>query len=140
MDEYRHAARMLKGLAHPVRLRIIDTLDRDGEACVCHLENRLGKRQAYISQHLAKLRELGLVRNRREGVNIFYSLSVPSTVDYFAAIRSLALRIAAAEGQTIESRSPERAVGKPCPCPRCDQPAASSKPSHANPELVSEGG
>lgn len=140
MDGYRYTARLLKGLAHPVRLQIIDSLDRDGEACVCHLENRLDKRQAYVSQHLAKLREVGLVQDRREGMNVFYSLSVPSSDADFAAIRSLATRIAAAEGQTIEFRPLKRAVDKPCPCPRCDEPVG----AHANPltkvEKISDGG
>src|SRR5690349_29500 len=48
-------ARLFHALMHPARLTILNTL-RDGEACVCHLEARLGYRQAYLSQQLAALR------------------------------------------------------------------------------------
>lgn len=49
----------------------------EGEACVCHLEARLGYRQAYISQHLMALREAGILSARREGKYIFYRLEKP---------------------------------------------------------------
>jgi ArsR family transcriptional regulator len=66
-------ANYFKALAHPVRLQILAIL-RQGEACVCHLEALLQKRQAYISQQLAVLREAGLVTERKEGLFAYYSL------------------------------------------------------------------
>jgi ArsR family transcriptional regulator len=74
MDGYSTVANIMKALGHPVRLQILEVL-RQEEACVCHLEAVLGQRQAYISQHLMKLRDAGLVIDRREGLNVFYSLS-----------------------------------------------------------------
>lgn len=140
MEAYEYIATLLKALAHPVRLQIIDSLDRDGEACVCHLENRLDKRQAYISQHLAKLREVGLVQYRREGMNVFYSLSAALTMDDLAAIRSLAVSMAAAEGQTIEFQPLKRVVDEPCPCPRCDEPVGTRAEPPSNLEIAHDGG
>lgn len=73
MTEHADTAQIFKALAHPARLRILETLEQ-GEACVCHLEVLLGLRQAYLSQQLAMLRQAGLVSDRREGLNVFYCL------------------------------------------------------------------
>jgi len=53
---YQGQAKILRALAHPVRLRILDILARQ-EACVCHLEAVLKRPQPYVSQQLAALRE-----------------------------------------------------------------------------------
>src|SRR3989304_8605298 len=74
MDGYRCTADLLKAIAHPTRLRILEALAEGGEACVCHLESVLGQRQATISQQLARLRRDGLVTDRRQGLNVFYTL------------------------------------------------------------------
>ena len=71
---YQKQAQLFRALSHPVRLRILDILSRQ-EACVCHLTAILGKRQPYVSQQLATLREAGLVTDRREGTLIYYSLA-----------------------------------------------------------------
>jgi ArsR family transcriptional regulator len=63
-----------KALTHPARLAILEIL-RDGEHCVCHMEAYLGFRQAYISQQLSVLKENGLLQDRRDGWNIFYSVT-----------------------------------------------------------------
>jgi DNA-binding transcriptional ArsR family regulator len=72
MTGYDKQAKLFKALMHPARLAILDVL-RDSEQCVCHLEYLLGYRQAYISQQLSVLRENGLVQDRRDGLNIYYS-------------------------------------------------------------------
>ena len=73
---YGELADKLKGLAHPVRLQILDML-RGGEVCVCHIERALDRRQAYISQQLMVLRDAGLVETRKDGLQIFYHLADP---------------------------------------------------------------
>jgi DNA-binding transcriptional ArsR family regulator len=60
MTAYDNLAVRFKALAHPVRLQILDML-RSGEACVCHMETALNKRQAYISQQLMVLRDMTAV-------------------------------------------------------------------------------
>jgi ArsR family transcriptional regulator len=59
------------------RLEILQAIgtSETGEACVCHLEAALGYRQAYISQHLMALREVNLLKTRRDGRFIYYRLS-----------------------------------------------------------------
>lgn len=69
-------ARLLALLAHPMRLQILELL-RHGEVCVCDMQAALGRRQAYISQHLMALREAGLVTCRKEGLRVYYRLSEP---------------------------------------------------------------
>jgi ArsR family transcriptional regulator len=63
----------LQAISPQPRLEILLTMGT-GEACVCHLEARLGYRQAYISQHLMALREAGVITARREGRYIYYRL------------------------------------------------------------------
>ena len=67
---------LLQIISSPARLEIL-LLVGAGEACVCHLETRLGYRQAYISQHLMALRQAGLIDSRREGRYVFYRLLKP---------------------------------------------------------------
>jgi ArsR family transcriptional regulator len=66
-------AQILRTLAHPTRLMILDHL-HSGEKSVGELVELLGLPQAKVSQHLAQLRTQELVATRREGNTIFYSL------------------------------------------------------------------
>lgn len=75
-ERYGDVALALKALAHPARLQIVDLLRRN-DLCVCQMERALGKRQAYISQHLMVLREAGLVTARKDGLLVHYSLANP---------------------------------------------------------------
>lgn len=71
---YRMQAEFCKGLAHPKRLMIIGIL-RGGEKSVNELAEVTGIPQANLSQHLTILRQLGIVGKRREGLNIYYSIT-----------------------------------------------------------------
>lgn len=120
MDGYEQTAAILKALAHPVRLQILDLLSAEGEACVCHLERSLDQRQAYISQQLAKLRDAGLVRDRREGLNVFYHLAVNGTDGLMAKARPLAEWMARSNGHELKFRPISSGVPDDCPCPNCE--------------------
>ena len=61
---FENLASYFKALAHPIRLQILVAL-RQSEACVCHLEALLGKRQAYISQQIGVLKQAGLLSDHR---------------------------------------------------------------------------
>ena len=71
---YHLQADMLKALAHPTRLKILELLC-DGERCVCEIEPALGRRQPNISQHLAILRASRLVEARKDGVRMIYRVT-----------------------------------------------------------------
>jgi DNA-binding transcriptional ArsR family regulator len=71
-----HLAEILKALAHPIRLRIVDALC-DGDANVGELAVKLGVRQAILSQQLRILRMGGLVEAERENGFASYRLAEP---------------------------------------------------------------
>ena len=73
-EQVHDAADFLKALANPNRLMILCFL-RDGEFSVSELEDKLDLRQPTLSQQLARLREDDLVDTRRDGKQIYYSLS-----------------------------------------------------------------
>lgn len=78
MEEHAaEAAAMLRLLASERRLVVLCTLITEGEAPVGRLANRAGLSQPAMSQHLAKLREDGLVATRRAGTTIHYRIADP---------------------------------------------------------------
>lgn len=83
-------ARMLRCLGHPVRLRIIDVLDRAGEATVTEIYEALGIEQAVCSQHLNLMRDKGILARRKDGVNVFYRLGDPRALKVLACLRGSA--------------------------------------------------
>ena len=76
VELFEHQAEICKTLADPKRLMILHEL-RNSEASVGQLVSNLGLPQANVSQHLAILRERGIVTTRREGTTIYYSLANP---------------------------------------------------------------
>ncbi len=70
-------AEFFKALAHPIRIRILDQL-RAGEVGVNELSSRLQTEQSTLSQQLAVLRKSNIVTGRKEGQNVFYSVSDPA--------------------------------------------------------------
>jgi DNA-binding transcriptional ArsR family regulator len=110
-QQYEQEANLFKLFTHPARLAILEVL-RQGEACVCHIEAMLGFRQAYISQQLAVLREGGLIQDRRDGWNIFYSVRDERVFEVLAAVERLLPE------NTVEKAA---AVPDDCPCPKCSE-------------------
>lgn len=82
------AARMLKALANEQRLHILCNL-LDGPLSVGELHQRLELSQSALSQHLALLRELGLVDTRREAQSIHYSLPDGPVVRVLALLQDI---------------------------------------------------
>ena len=79
-------ARVCKAIADPKRLMIINEL-RDGELSVGDLCEALGLSQSNASQHLAVLRERGLVSSTRVGTSVFYALRSPKIVQAVDLLR-----------------------------------------------------
>lgn len=72
-------ASICKGLADVKRLLILNAL-RDGERNVMDLCEELELPQANVSQHLAVLRDKGLLKSRKDGQRVFYSVSSPKII------------------------------------------------------------
>lgn len=66
-------AEILKALAQPTRLKIIDFL-RDGERCVCEIFPAIGEEQSNTSRHLNMMLASGILSRRKEGLKIFYAI------------------------------------------------------------------
>jgi ArsR family transcriptional regulator len=75
-DLYRLKAELCKTLSNPERLLIINEL-RSGEKTVNDLAEVAEVNQSIVSRHLAILRNRGVVESRRQGINVYYSLSDP---------------------------------------------------------------
>src|SRR3989338_4534677 len=89
-DLYELHAEMCRVFTAPKRLEILNLL-REGELSVGELAKRTQIRQANLSQHLSILREKGIVRTRRSGVIIHYSLANPKIIKAFDIMRELLL-------------------------------------------------
>lgn len=73
-DEQNQLAVMLKALAHPARIAILQEIIK-ANACVCgSLVDELGLAQATISQHLKELKNAGLIQGTIEGVSVCYCI------------------------------------------------------------------
>lgn len=68
------AEQLFHALSDSTRLRSLVLLQREGELCVCELTHALGVVQPKISRHLAQLREVGIVTDRRQGLWVYYRL------------------------------------------------------------------
>lgn len=82
------AARLLKALSNEKRLMILCQLG-DGERAVGELLPLVGLSQSALSQHLAVLREEGLVAGRREGVSILYRVCDPAALKLIAVLADI---------------------------------------------------
>ena len=75
IEKYNEVAELLKVIAHPIRLCIINGLLEKGECNVSFIQNCLDAPQSTISQHLQRLRTAGVVEGKRNGTEIYYSIS-----------------------------------------------------------------
>jgi DNA-binding transcriptional ArsR family regulator len=83
---YRLQAEFCKGMAHPKRILILNTL-KQGEMSVNELADATGIPQANLSQHLSLLRQLGLLDARRKGSNIYYGIADKRIVEACSLVR-----------------------------------------------------
>lgn len=88
-QRYELQAEVMQGLAHPVRLAIVDLL-RAGEVCVCDIATAVNAERSNVSRHLAVMFRAGIVRARKHGLKVFYSLRTPCILDFMScATRTL---------------------------------------------------
>lgn len=73
-EQLQESSDLLRALAHPVRLKILEFIDKNRSINVNKIYNALGLEQSITSQHLKTLRETGLVHTHREGKYVHYSL------------------------------------------------------------------
>ncbi len=81
-------AAVVKALAHPTRLYIVDELSR-GDRCVAELTELIGADMSTVSKHLAVLRNVGIISDDKRGVQVYYRLKTPCVLNFFGCIESV---------------------------------------------------
>jgi len=84
-------AGVFKALAHPIRLQIVNLL-RVGPRCVCEILPHLDSEQSNTSQHLAILRNQGIVESEREGTKVIYRLKTPEVLQIIELAENMILK------------------------------------------------
>jgi len=91
---YEVKANLFKGLAHPVRVRVLEVLaNAETDLSVSDLLTDTGLEASHLSQHLSVLRRHNLVVAERRGSLVFYSLAYPQVADLLAVARQLLVEI-----------------------------------------------
>jgi ArsR family transcriptional regulator len=85
---YGREAVVLKAMAHPTRLLILNSLKKK-DTCVCELRDLVGDDLSTVSKHLLVLKNAGLVEARREGNWLYYSLTCPCVLDFTRCLAAL---------------------------------------------------
>lgn len=85
-QQYSEIAELLKALAHPVRICIIRGLMSKGSCNVSYMQNCLNLPQSTISQHLQKLKALGIIKGERNGLQVNYKVSNDTIVNIVNAM------------------------------------------------------
>jgi len=98
MEEKKQAAlaaraTVIKAMAHPSRLCIIETLST-GEHCVCDLQSAVGADMSTVSKHLSQLKSAGIVESDKRGQQVFYRLKVPCILNFMGCVEAVLERSA----------------------------------------------
>jgi len=80
--DFKKQARILKSLAHPARLAMVDRLQK-GPATAGELTRLVGTDQSTVSKHLSVLKAQGIVDDERDGNSMVYTLLTPCVKDFF---------------------------------------------------------
>lgn len=82
------AAQAMKAIAHPLRLKVLCVLG-DGERSVQEIVDHVGTTQSNISQHLAILRDKGVLATRKDANRVYYRIGDPRTVKLVGMMRDV---------------------------------------------------
>ncbi|MCJ7779140.1 MAG: metalloregulator ArsR/SmtB family transcription factor [Sedimentisphaerales bacterium] len=82
---FEKQAEIVKAIAHPLRIAIVDFL-KDGEQCVCDIAEHIGSEQSNVSRHLSVMVLAGVLEHRKEGLWVIYKLKCPCILDFFTCI------------------------------------------------------
>jgi DNA-binding transcriptional ArsR family regulator len=86
--KYRLQANIIKALAHPTRLYIVEELSK-GEQCVCVFTENVGVDMSTISKHLSILKNAGIISDMKKGHNVYYSLKMPCVMKFFSCVQDV---------------------------------------------------
>ena len=81
-------ANILKAMAHPTRLLILEELS-DGKHSVGELTEKIGADISTVSKHLSVLKSAGIIHDERKGTSIFYHLSCPCVLSFYKCVEGV---------------------------------------------------
>ena len=87
--KFEARAAIIKAMAHPSRLFIVDQLSQVEEKCVCELTRMIGADMSTVSKHLSTLKAAGIIEDEKRGSQVYYSLRVPCVMDFFNCVESV---------------------------------------------------
>ncbi len=85
---FEQRANIIKALAHPTRLFIVDQLSKS-EKCVCELTASIGADISTVSKHLTVLKKAGIIIDDKRGLQVWYNLKVPCVLNFFSCVEAV---------------------------------------------------
>ena len=86
---YASRAKVVKAMAHPTRLFVVDELSRHGRRCVCELTALIGADMSTVSRHLTILKNAGIISDEKRGTQVFYRLTKNYVRSFLGCVDSL---------------------------------------------------
>ncbi|WP_416979783.1 ArsR/SmtB family transcription factor [Streptomyces sp. T028] len=109
---YQLKAEFFKTLGHPARIRVLELLS-EREHAVAEMLPEVGIEPAHLSQQLAVLRRANLVRTRKEGSTVYYSLANPRVAELLRVARSILSGVLAGQAELLADLQAMQREGKP---------------------------
>jgi len=86
--QYEIRAKIVKAMAHPTRLFIVDQLSKN-DLCVNELTEKIGDDMSTVSKHLSVLKAVGIIRSRKNGTSVYYHLEMPCMLNFFGCVEAV---------------------------------------------------
>lgn len=109
---YQLKAEFFKTLGHPARIRVLELLS-EREHAVAEMLPEVGIEPAHLSQQLAVLRRANLVKTRKEGSNVYYSLTSPQVAELLRVARTILSGVLAGQAELLADLQAVQGEGEP---------------------------
>lgn len=109
---YQLKAEFFKTLGHPARIRVLELLS-EREHAVAEMLPEVGIEPAHLSQQLAVLRRANLVRTRKEGSAVYYSLTSPHVTELLRVARTILSGVLAGQAELLADLKAAQPQGEP---------------------------
>ena len=86
--KYEARARIVKAMAHPTRLFIVDQLSTK-QLCVAELTDMIGADMSTVSKHLSVLKGVGIIADDKRGAQVYYRLKTPCMLNFFGCVEKV---------------------------------------------------
>ncbi|GAA3545366.1 metalloregulator ArsR/SmtB family transcription factor [Streptomyces sp. HUAS 31] len=109
---YQLKAEFFKTLGHPARIRVLELLS-EREHAVAEMLPEVGIEPAHLSQQLAVLRRANLVKTRKEGSTVYYSLTSPKVAELLRVARTILSGVLAGQAELLADLKAAQDEGQP---------------------------